>query len=189
MKFITHNNAAGGIAISGTCLQGEVDVSYRTLERIFGEPCEGDQYKTDANWYIKFEDGTIASIYNYKDGKNYNGAEGAPTNKIRDWHIGGNDKKAVENVIAAIQADGGAEDDDLIDRREREAEDAAERIRAAAPELLRSVKALSNWMREHTSPTQSDTPHDILVEAVELIRTIENGAWAVHYNTGEDISS
>jgi len=66
---------------------------------------------------------------------------------------------------------------------------AAERIRAAAPELLRSVKALSNWMREHTSPRQSDTPHDILVEAVELIRTVENGAWAVRYNTGEDISA
>jgi hypothetical protein len=83
-----------------------------------------------------------------------------------------------------VYSDGARNDHVIVTGRQCKA-DAA--LIAAAPELLRSVKALSNWMREHTSPTQSDTPHDILVEAVELIKTIENGAWAVQYSTGEEI--
>jgi hypothetical protein len=96
MNFKTHNNTE--ISINATSYQGEVDVSYKKLLDIFGIPLDGDGYKVDAEWKILFEDGTIASIYNYKDGKNYNGKDGLATKKIRDWHIGGFDKRAVELV-------------------------------------------------------------------------------------------
>jgi hypothetical protein len=83
---------------SGTCLQGEIDISFAELVEKFGESGETDGYKVDAEWKLKFEDGGVATIYNYKSGKNYNGEEGLETEDIRDWHIGGCDRKAVERV-------------------------------------------------------------------------------------------
>jgi len=86
-------------AINGTSLQGSIRVSFSTLTRIFGEPSDyGDDYKTDANWYLKFKDGTVATIYNWKDGKNYCGEEGSELIHITDWHIGGETPHAVELV-------------------------------------------------------------------------------------------
>lgn len=101
MNFTTHNDDIrmnGG----GTGLQGYVTVPYKKLVKIFGEPLDGDGYKVDAEWIITFEDGTVATIYNYKDGKNYNGSSGMVTNRITEWHIGGADKRAVtlvQNVL------------------------------------------------------------------------------------------
>ena len=90
---------------SGTSLQGYVEVTYATLKRVFGAPtCDGDGYKVDAEWLLKFADGTIATIYNYKDGKNYCGAKGTPKTKITNWHIGGNDQRAVYRVQEALEA-------------------------------------------------------------------------------------
>lgn len=88
------------IDANGTCLQGGIDISYAELVKKLGEPTNGDGYKVDAEWEIKFGDGTVATIYNYKDGKNYNGKEGLDVEEIRDWHIGGNKKDAVEKVHA-----------------------------------------------------------------------------------------
>lgn len=85
-----------------TWLQSCVEVDYGTLVKTFGKPKGGDGYKTDAEWELVFEDGTFATIYNYKDGKNYNGKAGTATTKITDWHIGGCDKRAVELVCEAL---------------------------------------------------------------------------------------
>lgn len=100
MKFKTHNDET--INTNGTSLVGSMDISYRQLVHIFGEPTTGDEYKTDAEWEIQFEDGTIATIYNYKSGKNYNGAEGQATSRIRDWHIGGHNQDAYNRVIEVV---------------------------------------------------------------------------------------
>ena len=98
MKFKHLNTFAGG-----TCLQCEIDVTYALLKKTFGkETCDGDGYKVDAEWVLKFEDGTVATIYNYKSGKNYNGKNGTPKSKITDWHIGGTSYKAVERVEEAL---------------------------------------------------------------------------------------
>jgi len=87
----------------GTSLQGYVDVSYKELVAKFGRPSDGDGYKVDAQWAVKFEDGTVATIYNYKDGKNYNGRSGTPKTKIRDWHVGGTNKLALTYVMKALR--------------------------------------------------------------------------------------
>ena len=103
MQYTTHATDASIQALfNGTCLQGTIDASYEDLVNMFGEPTKGDNYKVDAEWYVKFSDGTIASVYNWKDGKNYNGDEGTETEQIRDWHIGGFDKKAGEHVQIAL---------------------------------------------------------------------------------------
>jgi hypothetical protein len=101
MKFKTHNEDLKINAI-GTCLQSEIVAKFSTLKKIFGEPLDGDGEKVDAEWVIEFEDGTVATIYNYKDGKIYNGRSGIATTKLTDWHIGGIDSKSVENVTKLL---------------------------------------------------------------------------------------
>jgi hypothetical protein len=96
MKYTTHNEAE--IDINGTHLQGEIQANYIDLVDAFGEPTTGDEYKVDAEWMIVFEDGTRATIYNWKDGINYCGEQGTPTDEIKDWHIGGYNFDAVQRV-------------------------------------------------------------------------------------------
>lgn len=101
MNFKTHNEKKS-IKANGTSLQGYITAGYFDLKRLFGKPTDGDKYKTDAEWEIEFSDGTVATIYNYKDGKNYCGSEGTPKTKITEWNIGGRTKKAVELVMEVI---------------------------------------------------------------------------------------
>lgn len=90
----------------GTFLQGELDISYQELCSVFGKPhSNGDGYKVDAEWILQFNtpDGpVVATIYNYKDGKNYNGRNGTATSRIREWHIGGKDEQVVTLVRQAL---------------------------------------------------------------------------------------
>lgn len=92
--------------VNGTCLQGEINISFRDLCSIFGDPHnDGDGHKVDAEWILQFNtpDGpVIATIYNYKTGKSYNGRSGLATSRIRDWHIGGKTTEAVRLVRQAI---------------------------------------------------------------------------------------
>jgi hypothetical protein len=86
-------------AVNGTSLKGYVDVDYATLVAVFGaEHSDGDGYKVDAEWDLQFSDGVVATIYNYKDGKNYCGASGLNKTQITDWHVGGKSALAVRNV-------------------------------------------------------------------------------------------
>ena len=100
MNFETHNDKE--INSAGTSLQGELMLKYSDIKKVFGEPHGSDGYKSDAEWEIEFENGVVATIYNYKDGKNYNGKSGIPKSKITNWHIGGLDEKAVKNVVKAM---------------------------------------------------------------------------------------
>ena len=102
MKFTTHNDAE--IQTSGTHLQGYIQANYADLVEVFGQPHNLENYKTDAEWDICFEDGTRATIYNWKNGKNYCGEDGLELHEIQDWNIGGFDEKAVKNVLKALYA-------------------------------------------------------------------------------------
>lgn len=91
-------------AVNGTSLQGYVYCDYATLKKVFGkEHSDGDGYKVDAEWMLQFDDGVVATIYNYKDGKNYNGARGLAKSKITEWHVGGKSARAVRNVEDMIE--------------------------------------------------------------------------------------
>ena len=100
MTFKTHNDTT--IDINGTSLQGEVTATYAELCDLFGGHHDGDGYKVDAEWYVQFDDGTIATIYNWKNGKNYEGENGLPLEQIRDWHIGGTSPQAETLVQIAL---------------------------------------------------------------------------------------
>ena len=92
--------------IDGTHLQGYIHATYYQLLEAFGKPHDnGDGYKTDVEWAFKFADGTVATLYNWKNGKNYLGeAEGLELNDIYEWHVGGNSDKAVAKLLEKLRA-------------------------------------------------------------------------------------
>jgi hypothetical protein len=101
MKYKTHNDRK--ININESCLQGYIKCDYNKLVSLFGEPCEGDAYKIDAEWIIKFDDGSIATIYNWKNGKNYCGDGGEDVQNITDWHVGGFSKQSVWTLMELLE--------------------------------------------------------------------------------------
>ena len=91
MKFTNKAN------INMTGLKGEFPITFSELVEIFGAPDYGpncDLDKTTCEWRLQFEDGTIASIYDYKVGY-------TPMGEY-EWHIGGHDTKAYTHVVDCI---------------------------------------------------------------------------------------
>lgn len=101
MKFQTHNQK--NVNCGGTSLVGEIKVDYSKLKQTFGQPTESDGYKSDAEWEVEFENGVVATIYNWKNGKNYCGKNGTPKTKITNWHVGGESTEAVKLVKQALK--------------------------------------------------------------------------------------
>ena len=102
MKFKTQNLDYS--KFRGTHRVGLINADYSILCEAFGQPCGAmDDSKSDAAWDIEFSDGTVASIYNYKDGKNYNGPSGRSLEYIEEWHIGGNSRRAEILVEKALE--------------------------------------------------------------------------------------
>ena len=98
MKYVVNEKT---INANESFLVGHLTVSYSTLVEIFGQPNEGDGIKTDAEWVVEFEDGTVATIYNYKNGMAYLGRYGSEVEDITKWNIGGH-KKIAATLIADI---------------------------------------------------------------------------------------
>jgi hypothetical protein len=82
--------------IDGTHLVGYVETTFDELVKTFGEPhhTESDDGKITAEWGLEFPDGTIATIYDWKE-------EETPLGKY-DWHIGGRTDYAVVFVKLAL---------------------------------------------------------------------------------------
>lgn len=90
-KFTTKN-----VNSSGTALEGYVTTTRAQIEEVLGTPQENhDSYeKVTTEWSIKFDDGLIATIY---DWKRY--GSGAPLDNERyEWHVGGTN----ENVLPRV---------------------------------------------------------------------------------------
>lgn len=96
MKFTTNFDYS---LIEGTWLQGYTTATRRELEAAFGAPAfEGEGDKVTTEWEILFDDGIVATIY---DWKRYE--LGAPAMDERiTWNIGGRDPIAVERVKDAL---------------------------------------------------------------------------------------
>ena len=91
MKFTNDSNA------NGTGLKGEFPITFAELVEIFGQPKYGpnaDLDKTTCEWALTFEDGTIATIYDYK-------TNSTPMFEY-EWHIGGHTAEAVVCVQECI---------------------------------------------------------------------------------------
>lgn len=92
------------VNVNMTSLCGYVETSYDALVATFGEPTflgSGDD-KVDFEWDIQFDDGTVATVYNWKD---YDGGWKAMLASEYCWHIGGRNQIAVSNVLEALGED------------------------------------------------------------------------------------
>jgi hypothetical protein len=87
----------------GSCRQGRIEADYSELVSVFGQPDRGDGYKTDAEWRMRFPDGTLATIYNYCDGVASRGRRGKPVEQIGRWHVGGSSELAVEWIENTLE--------------------------------------------------------------------------------------
>jgi hypothetical protein len=80
-----------------TSLKGEFLITYAELVEIFGRPKYGpnaDLDKVTCEWVLKFEDGTVATIYDWKTWR-------TPMGEY-EWHIGGHEMTAVDRVTDTI---------------------------------------------------------------------------------------
>jgi hypothetical protein len=68
-------------SINGTSLKGYITTTYADLCRTFGAPSIFVGDKTNAEWFIEFEDGSVATVYDWK-------LDHIPLEPYR-WHIGG----------------------------------------------------------------------------------------------------
>ncbi len=76
--------------IEGTSYQGKISATYTALVAALGEPDEGSaDGKTQAEWALRFEDGTVITIYDYKMAP-------VPREQVNTWNIGGRHPSAVE---------------------------------------------------------------------------------------------
>jgi len=92
MKFTTRKTAYG------TGFRGCFNISYVELVEIFGPPQVGpnaDLDKTTCEWCLEFEDGTVATIYDWLNTRTPRG--------VSEWHIGGYEPHAAERVYSAIE--------------------------------------------------------------------------------------
>ena len=78
-----------------SCLQGYVKTTYDKLVEVFGEPHFRGGDKITCEWNLRFVDGTIATIYDYK--------EFSTPMEEYDWHIGGYNKYAVKRVTELLK--------------------------------------------------------------------------------------
>lgn len=112
LKFTT------GSVPNGTSLQGHIVASYDELVKVFGEPdygpngTEGD--KVTCEWDIMFNDGTLATIYDWKE-------EETPMHETQ-WNVGGKSKQAVWNVMDVLEQYTGVNEEDegifdVVDRQ------------------------------------------------------------------------
>tara|TARA_Y100001963_G_scaffold104303_1_gene143722 strand:+ start:886 stop:1227 length:342 start_codon:yes stop_codon:yes gene_type:complete len=107
LAYLTHNEDEG-ICIHGTHKQGTLTgITYNQLYLAFGGHIwvEGPD-QVDWSWNIEFPCGTVATVYNWKNGPNYCGAAGMNRFQVTTWNVGGNSAEAWHLVKAALE--GGA---------------------------------------------------------------------------------
>jgi hypothetical protein len=97
--FITGRN---NVPADGTSFKGGIKVPFSRLVEVFGEPEESDGYKVAFEWSIQFDDGTVATIYDWKVTSLYDSDLSSPETlravNYDDWHVGGFSPAAVAKV-------------------------------------------------------------------------------------------
>jgi hypothetical protein len=78
----------------GTCYQGEVIASLDDLVETFGPPRDGVDHKTRAEWWLRFDDGCVATIYDWKRPE--------LLADVSVWNVGGQSPHGLEHVKEAL---------------------------------------------------------------------------------------
>lgn len=84
---------------NGTSRIGTLRITYSQLLAKLGEPCFGPEHSGDgkvrAEWLLQFEDGSIATIYDYKEYE-------TPIEKVTEWSIGGRKRRDCYHVFDSV---------------------------------------------------------------------------------------
>ena len=96
MNYTTHNTH--DINVNRSNFKGQITCPFSLLITLFGQPEAGDGETSDAQWSIEFDDGVIATLYNWKNGISYGGRLAPQVEQITKWNIGGFDIAAVDHV-------------------------------------------------------------------------------------------
>ncbi len=92
------------INADGTFQQDKINIAYNKLVDIFGEPHhEVNELRIDRKWLLQFDDGTVAIIYNWKNGANWQGDDSILADSITDWCIGGCTQRAADLIKQSIE--------------------------------------------------------------------------------------
>lgn len=95
MKFRTHTD--GPVSTHMTSMQGTIQASLLQLTYAFGKPRVSSAAASPAadgfyEWNIQFEDGSVATIYDW------NRKVAPEPNEVIGWNIGGHDRRIAERV-------------------------------------------------------------------------------------------
>ena len=94
MKFTNDAN------VNMTSYKGSVRTTFVKLVEVFGQPDHGpnnfEADKVTCEWDLCFEDGTVATIYDWK-------LDSTPFGEY-EWHIGGRSAEAVDRVLEVLDA-------------------------------------------------------------------------------------
>lgn len=88
--------------IGGTSLMGCIDTTYSRLVSVFGDPHLVNGDKTNAEWILMFNDGTIATIYDWKEPTVPLGCHNC--HNCHNWHIGGLSQNPVQRVTDVLRS-------------------------------------------------------------------------------------
>lgn len=96
VDFTNISDDTGGRA-NGCHFLGHISPTFAQLKAAFGEPwrftSRGAEYdeKVRVEWVLEWEDGSISTIYDWKDPY-------TPIHRVTDWHVGGKDSKVLDYV-------------------------------------------------------------------------------------------
>jgi hypothetical protein len=85
----------GDVDVSRTMLRGKILTTFAKLIKAFGPPIKGRDYKVTAEWDIEFEDGSVVTIYDWK--------EDTTPEDLYEWHIGGTKNARIELIGQIIR--------------------------------------------------------------------------------------
>jgi hypothetical protein len=87
-----------GASITGTSFKGTIQAQLWELLAVFGTPIQlPDPPRVTYEWRIKFDDGLVVAIYDWKQGP-------VAHNEVVTWHIGAQHTWLVERVHEAFRA-------------------------------------------------------------------------------------
>ena len=94
--MINYKAVTSELINDGTCGQGSVYATFDQLVSLLGKPFGSSaDGKVQALWQVKFSDGTIATIYDYKE---YDTA----VEDMTCWSVGGHSERAEELVESIL---------------------------------------------------------------------------------------
>lgn len=133
MKFVTQEQT-NRIDISQTSFVGKLGASYADLKRVFGNPDQIDNDKSKVMWCIRFEDGEVATIYDWKQDK--------PAKDVMSWHIGGKSSVVIDRITSAVLSVGKEDDSEEGSDDESEVERLFNEIRNRSGDVLDSIASI-----------------------------------------------